>query len=555
MSNSLLTGVSGLRAHQQMLDVVGNNLANSNTVGYKAQRIRFGDLISQTLAEATKPASPALSGTNPVQIGLGVKVEAVDVSMQQGNLEATGRDLDLALQGDGYFIARNGSQKLFTRVGAFGVDADNYLVDPASGFRVQRFGTVGEATGTQPGFQAIGSGDVRIPTGGSIPGQGTANVTMQGNLSARAAAPQAQTLTSVQPFLAGGVPATAATLLNVLDDNTTDYVAGDLLNIQGQTRGNTPVSATLAVGPATTIGDLLNAINANFPGSTASLDAAGNLVVQDTATGVSSLSVTLTDATGNTGATTWASHALTVTAAGQVGETVRTGIQVFDSQGTAHNLTLIFQKQASNTWDLTAQLSSAEGTLTDATVTGITFNDDGSFRQVAGTGAGDASLRVQFTGIAAPQTIALNFGTIGGFNGMTQFGGDSSAAAVNQDGFASGYLTGLSFGQDGIINGNFSNGRSMPLAQLAIASFANPEALDRVGDNYYTQSNQSGDAVIGTAKTGGRGSVQQKVLESSNVDVALEFTRLIIAQRGFQVNARTITASDQILQELANLIH
>lgn len=138
---------------------------------------------------------------------------------------------------------------------------------------------------------------------------------------------------------------------------------------------------------------------------------------------------------------------------------------------------------------------------------------------------------------------------------MTQFGGDSSAAAVNQDGFASGYLTGLSFGQDGIINGNFSNGRSMPLAQLAIASFANPEALDRVGDNYYTQSNQSGDAVIGTAKTGGRGSVQQKVLESSNVDVALEFTRLIIAQRGFQVNARTITASDQILQELANLIH
>src|SRR5262249_34417260 len=98
-------------------------------------------------------------------------------------------------------------------------------------------------------------------------------------------------------------------------------------------------------------------------------------------------------------------------------------------------------------------------------------------------------------------------------------------------------------------------GRTIPIAQIAIASFANPAALLRVGGNYYALSTESGPALLGAGLSGGRGAVQQKTLESSNVDVALEFTRLIIAQRGFQVNARMITASDQILQELANILH
>src|SRR5581483_1516084 len=144
MANSLLTGVTGLRVHQQMLDVVGNNLANSNTIGFKSQRLRFGDLVYQTLNQATSASSGQVGGTNPIQIGLGAKVAAIDANLQQGSLETTGRDLDLALQGDGYFVASNGVQEFFTRAGAFGVDAENFLVDPSNGFRLQRFGIVGE---------------------------------------------------------------------------------------------------------------------------------------------------------------------------------------------------------------------------------------------------------------------------------------------------------------------------------------------------------------------------------------------------------------------------
>ena len=554
MANSLLTGVSGLRVHQQMLDVVGNNLANTNTIGFKSQRVRFGDLVYQTLNQATSSASANVGGTNPLQVGLGVRVSAIDSNLQQGSLEATESDLDMALQGNGYFVGSDGLQNHFTRAGAFGVDSNNFLVDPANGYKIQRFGTVGEGTLTTPAFQNPGINDIKIPIGTGIPGKATRSIVFQGNLSATALGPTAQSLTSAQPFLVGGVAATSATLLNSLDDNTVDYVAGDLITFQGTTAANGTVNTTLAVGATTTLGDLINAINANFPGSTATLDAAGNLVVTDNVTGPSSLNVVIGDSVGNTGSTKWGNHLLATTTPGHDGDTVSTGIQIYDTQGSAHSITLVFQKQGNNTWDMTASMNASEGTLLDNHVDGIVFNDDGSFRQVTGTGVDDEFIKLQILGLASPQTIGFFFGAPNGFDGLTQVGGNSSAVAKNQDGFAAGFLTDISVGQDGIINGIFTNGQILPIAQLAIATFANPAALLREGNNYFGLSSESGTALIGAGLSGGRSAVQQKSLESSNVDIALEFTRLIIAQRGFQVNARTITASDQVLQELAGII-
>jgi flagellar hook protein FlgE len=125
---------------------------------------------------------------------------------------------------------------------------------------------------------------------------------------------------------------------------------------------------------------------------------------------------------------------------------------------------------------------------------------------------------------------------------------------VDQDGFGAGFLTSVSIAKDGIINGVFTNGQILPLAQLALAAFVNPGGLSREGSNLFSITAQSGEALIGAGGSGGRGLVEQGTLESSNVDIALEFTRLIIAQRGFQVNARTITVSNEVLQELANII-
>jgi flagellar hook protein FlgE len=163
-------------------------------------------------------------------------------------------------------------------------------------------------------------------------------------------------------------------------------------------------------------------------------------------------------------------------------------------------------------------------------------------------------MSVQFNGFATPQTLSFNFGTAGGFDGLTQNGGTSSASATGQNGFAAGFLSTLSIGQDGVINGVFTNGQTLAIAQVAVANFANPGALNRVGNNYYTLSSESGPALIGAGQTGGRGAVEQGQLESSNVDVSLEFTRLIIAQEGYQVNSHVITAADQILQDLGNII-
>lgn len=553
MSSSLFTGVTGLRVNQEMLDVVGNNLANSNTTGYKGQRIRFEDLVYQTFTQASG-ATSNLGGTDPIQVGLGARVAGIDANLQQGSIESTGRDLDLALQGGGYFVAQNGNVPLYTRAGAFGVDSSNTLVDPSNGFRIQRFGTVGEGTATTPAFQTAGDNSIHIPLGTGIPGNLTSNITLQGNLSANATGPLAQTLTSSTPLKAGGVPATLATTLNSLDDNLAPYVVGDNLTIQGTTAAGATVNTTLAVGPATTVGNLITAINAAFPGSTASLDATGNIVMQSATTGPSALIMSINDAVANTGGTSWGAHVMDITTKGKDGDVVNTGIQVYDNQGTAHTLNIVFQKQADNLWDMTTTINPSEGTVIDGLVQNIRFNEDGSFQQVTGTGVGNPSITLQFNGFTVPQTINFNFGATNGFNGLLQVGGGSSAVASSQDGFAAGFLTSLSVDHDGIINGIFTNGRTLQIAQIAVATFANEGALNRIGDNYYALSTESGPPLIGAGTTGGRGSVEQRALESSNVDISFEFTRLILAQRGFQVNSRVITASDQILQDLANIV-
>src|SRR5947209_8741002 len=133
MSNSIFTAVSGLRANQQSLDVVGNNLANLNTTGFKGQRVNFSDLLYQTFSPGSASSS-SFSGTNPIQVGLGVRPQSVDANFQQGELQATGNPTDLAIQGNGFFIVNEGMQNLYTRSGAFGVDGQNFLIDPGTGF-------------------------------------------------------------------------------------------------------------------------------------------------------------------------------------------------------------------------------------------------------------------------------------------------------------------------------------------------------------------------------------------------------------------------------------
>lgn len=414
---ALFTGASGLAANSTALDVVGNNLANLNTTGYKAQRTLFRDQVYQLIEGGSAANAGGAGGTNSAQLGYGVSVGAIDTQFTQGAVNPTGRSLDAAISGNGFFVVRSGTSQMYSRAGNFDVDSNGFLVEPSTGNRVQRTGGVGEGAAGVPGFQTAGNNDIRIPIGAGVPGLPTGTVNFEGN-----------------------------------------------------------VSSTTAVGSAAKVAP----------------------------------------------------------------------ISVFDTQGGSHILSVTLTKTADNTYDLSAAVSGATVSLP---ATAVTFDTSGAL-------VSPASVALTLTGIpgAATQTVNLNLGTPGQTTGLRQFGGNTDAGAVTQDGSAAGTITSVNIDGNGVIQGLASNGRTLQVAQLAVASFNNSGGLIRAGTNDFTTGPGSGEALIGTANSGGRGSISGGALEAAGVDIAIEFSRLIIAQRGFQVNARTISAANDTLQELANII-
>lgn len=553
MGIALSAAVSGLRAHDQLIDVVGNNLANLSTHGYKTKRVLFSDLIYRDSISSAKSADEATGGTNPGQIGTGVQSSIVDSNLSQGGLEATGSQFDFAVEGEGYFVVSDGTRTLYTRVGAFSLDDTGTLVDPATGYRVQRFGIEGEPVNGLPGFQPPGNGAIQVPFGATIPGNATSHVSIAGNLPSNATPPVAHVLASVNPFTVGGSAATPTTTLSSLDANTTSYVSGDVVELSGSDFDGAPVSASLSVDSTTTIGDLVAAVDSLFPGATATFDANGRLTVTADQPGETDLQLAISDATANTGETEWTTNVPVVQVGGQDGSTIESSIEIFDPQGAAHAVGVTFQKVSANEWDMTISMDSSEGTLIDNRVEGIIFNNDGSIREIGGLGDGDANIEVQFTNFSTSQVIDFDFGISGLRDGLSHLA-VAGSVDVDQDGFGSGTLTSVSISPTGLLQADSSNGRKFPLAQLAIARFRNPGGLQAIGGNYAVASPSSGEVQTGPGQNGGRGVIRGGHLENSNVDMALQFTKLIVAQRGFSANARTITVADQLLQELTQLI-
>lgn len=545
MPNSLFTAVSGLLAHQRRLDIVANNLANQNTTAYKTNRGVFADLFYETVQSASTGNGLTIGGTNPSQLGTGVKIAQIKKLFSQGNLESTGQPLDFALDGEGFFVLNSSDATYFTRAGAFSLDAQNYLVDPATGAYVQRFGTLGES-GQSAGlsFQTQNDPRIQIPIGSVIPGQPTANIDLDGLLNSEAVGPLQQILNSAGPYLEGSSPATAATLLNNLDTNTTDYIIGDSLELTGTGADGTPFASTFAVSPTTTLGDLITQLDSVVSGATASIDATGNLVLTATATGDSQLSLDIADSAGNTGVTTFQNHRMLESQVGKDGDTFAGVFDIYDAQGAAYGLDFEFQKVGTNLWDLTLSMDPSEGSIVGGNLNNILFNDDGTLHSSVDS---EPSFIVNFAGVATSQTVDFSFSTIRQL--ATEF-----ELLPTQDGFSPSELVGTSVDTDGVIQGLTANGQVIPVARLSVATFSNKHGLHAVGSNYFTNTLNSGTAQIGSALTAGRGAVRGGQLESSNVDTAYEFTQLIVAQRGFSANARTISVADEILEELTNIV-
>jgi len=553
MPNPLLTGISGLRSHQKMLEVIGNNLANVDTTAFKSSRVLFSDMFYDTASAGTSANSGVIGSVNPIQYGTGTQISQVDHNFTQGNLEQTGEELDMAIVGNGFFVLQGGGYTYYSRAGALTLTADGTLVDAGSGFQVRRTGTLGDPGTTPVAFQTAGEDTITIPKGAAIPGEPSATISIGGNMPANTTGPIAEVIRMSAGLQSGAAAATAATTLNSLDSNLVNYIPGDRILITGNDHDGAPVSASYTIAAGSTVGDLLSAVDTAFTQSTATLDAQGRIQLDAPATGPSQLNLTLTDAPGNTGNSRFLDHNLIDIAVGKDPDSFTRSMEVFDERGFAHSVDYVLTKQADSTWNLTASIPAADGTMLDNVVTGIQFNNDGSFAQVSGTGVNDGNLIFQFNNSSAPQTIAVDFGTSGTFEGLTEIGVHNTLQG-SADGFEPSTLTSVQVDGDGTLYGVTSSGFRMPMAQLAVASFTNNDGLLNAGNNMFEASLSSGDPSVGAAGADGRGSILSRQLEASNVDMATEFTKLIIAQRGFSANARTITVTDEMMQELTNLI-
>jgi flagellar hook protein FlgE len=562
MTFALSSGVTGLQAHQKMLDVAGNNLANVNTTAFKASRITFSELLSETIKKASQPTS-SVGGTNPQQMGSGVSISGIGPNMAQGNIVNTGNPLDLAIEGEGYFVLSDSQQNIYTRAGAFGVDADSNLVDPSTGYRIQRIGSEGETEG----FQIAGNSDLHVPYDVAIPAKATSQIVVSGNLSADTAlpTPRTQVITSnIAYTYDNGTVVALTTQIDQLDqfsgggesDGQLSVGQSGTITISGYHPDGTAFSSglTFTVNPDTTLGDLIDHLNNNvLTDATASL-VNGQIRITDNNSGYSRSDTTLSYS--GDGLLTVPGY-FEISAIG--GEEVKNiNIAAYDSQGGKHVLSGAFVRtDTPNVWDMV--LTTITGdihqiTMDSRRIEGITFDaGDGSYAGLSGSDL--AQFVVTFAhDTSSPQTIELNLGTPGKLDGLTQFAGNSTAVAREQDGYGAGRLATVSVNNEGLVIGAFSNGIKKNIASIQIALFQNTAGLESIGGGYLIPSANSGEAVATQARTGGAGAVHGGALEKSNADVATEFVNMIQAQNGFQANARTIRVANEILRELSNLI-
>ena len=427
LTGALFSGVSGINSNGNAMNIIGDNIANANTIGFKSSRAVFFDLLSADVG-----------GT---KIGLGSRLAASDRLFVQGGVETTNSVTDLAIQGKGLFILRDGQGGTFySRAGQFGIDKDGNLANPA-GLAVQ-------------GVQLDANGN---------PTSGLTNIVI------------------------------SQLVVSPVETDAIDIA----LNLDATKATPTPAIPADAAGTEETPGNWF--AGANFS----------------------------------------------------------TVVTVYDSLGQGHDLTYLFRKTATaNQWEVRVAANAGEitggtaGMLQQVNTTGglLAFNPDGTL-DTATTNITDIGPITWANGSNAQTVLAADMD----FTGTTQFALPSSVSLQNQNGSQSGILKGISIGTDGVITGQFTSGGNQPLFRIALADFANPRGLAHVGNSLYLQSPESGSLLTGNPGDGSFGTVLSGSLELSTVDLATEFVKLVTTQRGFQASSRTITVTDQLLEEVANL--
>jgi len=554
LTSALFTGLSGLNTAQFRLDVIGDNIANVNTTGFKGGRALFQTQFSQTLSAGTRPGT-LQGGTNPSQIGLGSVLGSVQRVFLPGSIETTGYPTDLAIEGDGFFVLRTAlNERVFTRDGAFSLSAQNKLVGQ-DGFFVQGYG-VNDRFEVVPGVLQ----DLDIPLGTLTTAQATSRVFIDGSLNSNGTLGTQGTILQTQPLVidAGGTPlAAGTTLMTDLRDaatpGTTLFNVGDTLSINGVKRGGRDVAKeTFAITATTTVQDYLDFMDqvigidssAGVPGSPGTAINGGRLELRGNVGTANALSIPAGTLNSSNPARVNPFDFNETQAAN--GESINTSFIVYDSLGTplTVNLTSVLESRTTGETVWRFYVSSDDATPLDTVVGNgtVTFDANGQFKEASNT---DISIDRTNTGAATPLPINIDFTELSG-----QTVRESALIMSDQDGFATGTLIDFAVGTDGVIIGTFSNGQAKSLGQVAMATFANNAGLIQRSNNVFFTGANSGEAQITAPQVLGAGRVLAGALELSNVDLSREFVGLITASTAFSANSRVISTSDQLLQEL-----
>lgn len=508
MMRSMYSGVSGLKSHQTRMDVIGNNIANVNTTGFKKSRVVFADTLYQNMRYGTAP-NDVRGGTNPMGIGLGAQVASVDQIMTSSTTTTTNKTTDMAVSGNGYFIVKEGDAAYYTRAGAFDWDKSYNLVN-SNGYMVQ-----GWMANTDPA-QATATGDFSIDASGSttainissyksISPKATQNVTLTGNLNASYDIPQiGGTPDDIDPTSNGAaaefpaetddvktVPIEVYDSLGRKQKVYLRFFKTDAAGPDGTNPGSTNWACDICLSPLFQNDDAYDTSGADFP------DVPFDLA----------------------GATQAAPAAVSLDSANEI-------VRVYNIQFNADG-TLAGQ-------DISAQPWLGQIQLTIDKDTGASSTHDLPLQPTQEALAEDVVCTIDLTKV-------------------TMYEGTDNLHFDNQDGYAAGSMVKYTVGTDGTITGVYDNGQTKSLARVAVATFDNPSGLQQVGGTMWQTSVNSGEAIVGQPGVDGKGTLVPNSLEMSNVDLSEEFTDMIVTQRGFQANSRIITTSDEMLQELVNL--
>lgn len=552
MMRSMYSAVSGLKTHQTRMDVIGNNIANVNTVAFKSSSVTFSDILYQTTSNASGAnATTGTGGVNAKQIGLGTTAAATKVSITSaGASETTGNPFDIRLtdkNSTNFFIVNNGSENVFTRSGSFYVDGSGNLCMSSTGYTVMGW-QVDETTG-----------EIRKDTVSAL------RIMQEKNLTS---APEATT---------------QATIAGVLDENDADVKsdAGKVMNLNFYDNLGYQYTAKFAIKATANDGEytveLTSILDSNNKNITEGFTQAqmkeifGNT---DTKTTIASYSsalpgcgYTFDPTTGNL--TSAAGRTVTIQPDGTLDDgTNKTIKDIFGvSDGNFKNIQ-DSAKAGNEDYKFEKVTTTVNGVQTHSyqivkksATNLLKFNtEDGKFNSIGGGTDKSVELNLNTTSLNANgnfANITVDFSQCLNYNnsGKSTIGADAGAVdGTTGKGRKLGAMTGISIDTNGRIYGTYDNGNTELLGQIAVAQFSNASGLEKVGESCYRTTLNSGEFDgIGVEISADGSSMTTGELEMSNVDLSSEFTSMITTQRGFQANSRVITTSDTLLEELVNL--